>query len=128
MHRKQEKSHSAERRRESRYRVTHDYAVELENERFKKKKVVMPRNLSADGMRFATSETLKEGEKFILTFHFSRPFSGSRTFSVPAIATYVTKPEGVSRFRVGCRFEHPDESGRLILENFIAWARGHHKI
>lgn len=123
--RKSSRASKEERRREKRLRTTQDYIIEFVNERFKEKKVAVGRDLSVEGVRFATPLKLKRGEFLDLTLHFSKAYQGSRSLRLKAGVVHLYRPSGSRRYRVGCHLVHENPKTKDHLREFLAWAETH---
>ena len=79
------------------------------------------RDLSLQGMRFATPVSLKKGEPLEVFIYFPRRFPDVAKIKLSAEVVRVYKPKGASRYRVGCRLVHLDISTRDMIRNFMEW-------
>lgn len=109
-----------ERRREPRYRAADDFVIEFRNRKMAKPLVGGGRDISANGVRFASKLKMRKGDHLETTLVFSNKYKGKRKVKVDAKIVHAYKPRGASRYRVGCRVLHAEES-RSMVRDFLNW-------
>jgi hypothetical protein len=115
---KKSKAPSVDRRKEPRYDAADEFLLEFER---KTHYLGHSRDISVHGVRFATTSKMKNKEKVILNFRLPQEFPGTRHFTVKGHVVRVYKPQGASRFRVGCELDHDGEGTKETLRQFIHW-------
>lgn len=79
------------------------------------------RDLSLNGVRFATHVKLKEKDRLECSFYFSPRFPGPTRIDLKATVVRTYLPKDAERFRVGCKLHHVNEESREMLRQFLWW-------
>ena len=109
-----------ERRSEPRYRAADDFVIEFRNRRMPKTLVGGGRDISINGVRFASKLKMRKGDHLEATMVFSNRYKGKRKVKVDAKIVHTYKPRGANRYRVGCRVMHAEET-RSAVRDFLNW-------
>ncbi len=79
------------------------------------------RDISINGIRFATTSSLKKGDRLEARILFMPQFPGDKEIMVTATVVRVYRPEGTKRNRIGCSLGHLSTATKHVIQEFIAW-------
>ena len=83
------------------------------------------RNISREGIRFASYDLIPLGVLLNLTLRFGPeyPYSQQRSFQVGGRVVYCYRRHPMKRYRVGCTFEKLSPETDEILRYYISWLK-----
>jgi len=114
---------STEKRKEKLSLMRDDFVVEFQNDRFMRPRLGNGRDLSVQGVRFATVVPLKKGERLAMTVYLPKAFEGDRKLCLDAKVVRVYRPKGFVRHRVGCELTHRTATSASTLRHFFSCSK-----
>lgn len=118
---KKDEDFTIERRSEARLRAVDGLQLQFFRKFQKMPKTGHGRNISPNGMRFATPFYVNKGEKIDVTLYFSKKYRGKDKVNLKAKVVNFARPRGASRYRAGCRFLQMEDDARQEIEKFLKW-------
>ena len=83
------------------------------------------KDVSLNGIRFASNVRLDKNQPLQIYLYFPKNFPGTRWLSIKATVIRMSKPSGRERYRIGCHLHHENETTRERIRQFMFWLESH---
>ncbi len=112
-----------ENRRFERLRPEDPFLVEFKRKPVEKMRIGQGKDISRSGVRFATSASVKKGERLNMTLYFPKNYPGPRKVLAGALVHRIHDPGASHRLRVACEFLTASPGLEEALASYTAWAK-----